>query len=66
MNISSIDCFLVFLLYYIIYLCWLLSREKSYLEVRLVDLGDKGGKFEEFIIVILNYIKFDLVWYGEN
>lgn len=43
-----------------------MSREKSYLEVRLVYLGDKGGKFEEFIIVILNYIKFDSVWYGEN
>lgn len=29
-------------------------------------LGDKGGKSEELITVILNYTKFDSVWYGEN
>lgn len=66
MNISSTDCFLVPLLHHTIYLCWLLSREKSHLEARLADLGDKGGKSEELITVILNYTKFDSVWYGEN
>lgn len=66
MNISSTDCFLVPLLHHTIYLCWLLSREKSHLEARLAHLGDKGGKSEELITVILNYTKFDSVWYGEN
>lgn len=66
MSNSRINNFLVPLLHHTIYLCWLLSREKSHLEARLADLGDRGSKSEELLPVILNYTKFDSVWYDEN
>lgn len=66
MSNSRTNNFLVPLLHHTIYLCWLLSREKSHLEARLADLGDRGSKSEELLPVILNYTKFDSVWYDEN
>ncbi|XP_061166614.1 sorting nexin-21-like [Saccostrea echinata] len=58
--------FLVPLLNHTIYLCWVLCREKSHLEARLAGLRDKGGKSEELLSVILNYTKFDSVWYDDK
>ncbi|XP_062583019.1 sorting nexin-21-like [Saccostrea cucullata] len=65
-NDDQTSPFLVPLLDHTIYLCWVLCREKSHLEARLGGLRDKGAKSEELLTVILNYTKFDSVWYEDK
>lgn len=54
MDNNTNSALLVSLLHHTIYLCWLLNHEKSHLESRLASLGDKGGKSQELLSVILS------------
>lgn len=63
---NQTSVFLAPLLSHTIYLCWLLGREKTHLETQLTGLRDKGVKPEELLSVILNYTRFNAIWYEEK